>query len=76
MEAFFIGVFIFGCLAAILPKLEGARAKSHAYKLMAQSNPSAWELRKVIADLGRAKGAEAKRLGDELFEKLKQTHTS
>ena len=74
IEAVLIGAFILGGLAVILPRLAGAAYKRRAYKRLDDPNPSARDLREVIGGLSRVSDAEAKRLGDDLHAKLKQTH--
>lgn len=76
IEAVVIGAVLLGVLAVLLPPLAGAMYKRRAYKLLAQPNPSASELREVIGGLSRSKDAEAKRLGDDLNEKLRKTYLS
>ena len=76
IEAIIVGAIVVGILAVILPPLAEAKTKRDAYRLLAEADPSEAKLRLAMDGLNRSKSPEAKRLVEDLYAKLRQTHTA
>ena len=76
IEAIIVGAIVVGILAVILPPLAEAKTKRVAYSLLAEADPSAAKLRLAMDGLNRSKSPEAKRLVEDLYDKLRKTHTA